>query len=54
MSSCVDVVGPSGDVCSCVGFDVITIAGVFDGETDLIITITCDYDKIYYYIKCNQ
>ena len=54
MSSCVDNVGPSGDVFSCVGFDVITVACVFDGEAALIITITCDYDKMYYYIKCNQ
>ena len=37
MSSCVDDVGPSGDVFSCVGFDVITVAGVFDGEAELII-----------------
>ena len=54
MSSCVDDVGPSGDVFSCVGFDVITVAGVFHDEADLIIPITCDYDKMYYYIKCNQ
>ena len=54
MSSCVDDVGPSGDVFSCVGIDVITVAGVFDGEADLIITSTCYYDKIYYYIKCNK
>ena len=54
MSSCVDDVGPSGDVFSCVGFDVITVAGVFDDEADLIITSTCYYDKIYYYIKCNK
>ena len=37
MSSCVDDVGPSGDVFSCVGVDVITVAGVFDGESELII-----------------
>jgi len=37
VSSCIDDVDPSGDVFSGIGFGVITVAGVFDGEAALII-----------------